>query len=84
MIESVEGKRGLPRHRPPYVAQIGIFGRPTLVHNVETVYWMPDPGEGSGRLCGARQGGHKGIRSYSVSGRVKARGRAGAGRNHRQ
>ena len=42
MIESVEGKRGLPRHRPPYVAQIGIFGRPTLVHNVETVYWMPE------------------------------------------
>ena len=40
MIESIEGKRGLPRHRPPYVAQVGIFGRPTLVHNIETLYWV--------------------------------------------
>ncbi len=72
MIESIEGKRGLPRHRPPYVAEVGLFGRPTLVHNVETVYWMPEI------LCHgaewfARQGkpGHKGVRSYSVSGRVR-------------
>jgi NADH:ubiquinone oxidoreductase subunit F (NADH-binding) len=42
MIESIEGKRGLPRHRPPYVAQVGIFDRPTLVNNVETLYWIPD------------------------------------------
>ena len=41
MIESIEGKRGLPRHRPPYVAQVGIFGRPTLVNNIETLYWVP-------------------------------------------
>ncbi len=40
MIESIEGKRGLPRHRPPYVAQVGLFGRPTLVHNIETLYWI--------------------------------------------
>ena len=42
MIELIEGKRGFPRHRPPYVAQVGLFGRPTLVHNVETVYWIRD------------------------------------------
>ena len=42
MIESIEGKRGLPRHRPPYVAQVGLFGRPTLVNNIETLYWLPD------------------------------------------
>ena len=42
MIESIEGKRGLPRHRPPYVAQVGLFGRPTLVNNVETLYWVPE------------------------------------------
>ena len=42
MIESIEGKRGLPRHRPPYVAQVGLFGRPTLEQNVETLYWMRD------------------------------------------
>ena len=42
MIESIEGKRGLPRHRPPYVAQVGVFGRPTLVQNVETLFWVRD------------------------------------------
>jgi formate dehydrogenase len=73
MIESIEGKRGLPRHRPPYVAEVGIFGKPTLVHNVETVYWMPEI-LSNGPLAFAALGkeGHKGIRSYSVSGRVKA------------
>jgi formate dehydrogenase len=75
MIDSVEGKRGLPRHRPPYVAQVGIFGRPTLVHNVETVYWMPPILE-HGAQWFASQGrqGHKGPRSYSVSGRVREPG----------
>ena len=72
MIESIEGKRGLPRHRPPYVAQDGIFGRPTLVNNVETLYWVPPILE-KGAAWFADQGtnGCKGLRSYSVSGRVK-------------
>ena len=75
MIESVEGKRGLPRHRPPYVAQVGIFGRPTLVHNVETVYWMPEIlAKGADWFAGEGKEGHKGLRSYSVSGRVKEPG----------
>ena len=75
MIESIEGKRGFPRHRPPYVAQVGLFGRPTLVHNVETVYWMPEILR-KGAAWFAEQGkpGHKGLRSYSVSGRVKCPG----------
>jgi formate dehydrogenase beta subunit len=75
MIESIEGKRGFPRHRPPYVAQVGLFGRPTLVHNVETVYWMPEILR-KGAAWFAEQGktGHKGLRSYSVSGRVKRPG----------
>ena len=72
MIESIEGKRGLPRHRPPYVAEVGIFGRPTLIQNVETVYWLRDIIE-KGPEWFARQGrnGAKGPRSFSVSGRVK-------------
>ena len=72
MIESIEGKRGLPRHRPPYVAQVGIFDRPTLVNNVETLYWIPKIVE-KGPEWFASQGtnGAKGLRSYSVSGRVK-------------
>jgi NADH:ubiquinone oxidoreductase subunit F (NADH-binding)/NADH:ubiquinone oxidoreductase subunit E len=75
MIESVEGKRGLPRHRPPYVAQVGIFGRPTLVHNVETLFWMPEIlAKGAKAFAALGKEGHKGIRSYSVSGRVKAPG----------
>jgi formate dehydrogenase len=75
MIESLEGKRGLPRHRPPYVAQVGLFGRPTLVNNVETLYWVRDIVE-RGPEWFAAQGRHgsKGLRSYSVSGRVKAPG----------
>ena len=75
MIESIEGKRGLPRHRPPYVAQVGLFGRPTLVHNVETVYWMPEIlAKGAGWFINEGREGHKGNRSYSVSGRVKKPG----------
>ena len=75
MIESIEGKRGLPRHRPPYVAQVGLFGRPTLVNNIETLYWLPDILD-KGPTWFAAQGinGAKGLRSYSVSGRVKRPG----------
>ena len=75
MIESIEGKRGLPRHRPPYVAEVGVFGRPTLVQNVETMYWVRDIVE-KGPEWFASQGrnGGKGLRSYSVSGRVKSPG----------
>jgi formate dehydrogenase len=72
MIESIEGKRGLPRHRPPYVAQVGLFGRPTLEQNVETLYWVRDIVE-KGAEWVTSQGRHdrKGFRSFSVSGRVK-------------
>ena len=75
LIESLEGKRGLPRHRPPYVAQNGVFGRPTLVHNVETVFWIREVLE-SGADWYLQQGvnGHTGSRAYSVSGRVHAPG----------
>ncbi|MBO6895975.1 MAG: NAD(P)H-dependent oxidoreductase subunit E [Shimia sp.] len=75
MIESIEGKRGLPRHRPPFVAQVGIFNRPTLVHNVETLYWVARiVREGAETLASVELNGRKGLRSYSVSGRVKAPG----------
>ncbi|MGA7231060.1 MAG: NAD(P)H-dependent oxidoreductase subunit E [Xanthobacteraceae bacterium] len=72
MIESIEGKRGLPRHRPPYVAQVGLFGRPTLEQNVETLFWVRDIVE-RGADFFTSQGRHerKGFRSFSVSGRVK-------------
>jgi formate dehydrogenase len=72
MIESIEGKRGLPRHRPPYVAQVGLFGRPTLEQNVETLYWIRDIVE-KGAAWMTSQGRHdrKGFRSFSVSGRVR-------------
>jgi formate dehydrogenase len=75
MLESIEGKRGYPRHRPPYAAQVGLFGRPTLINNVETLYWIRDIVE-KGPEWFARQGRHgsKGLRSYSVSGRVKEPG----------
>ncbi len=75
MIESIEGKRGLPRHRPPYVAQVGLFGRPTLVNNIETLYWVAAILD-KGPEWFASQGtnGSKGFRSYSVSGRVKQPG----------
>tara|TARA_B100001758_G_scaffold81011_1_gene68707 strand:- start:157 stop:975 length:819 start_codon:yes stop_codon:yes gene_type:complete len=72
MIESIEGKRGLPRHRPPFVAQVGIFGRPTLVNNIETLYWVSRVlREGPDILSGVEKNGRTGLRSYSVSGRVK-------------
>ncbi|WP_445810706.1 NAD(P)H-dependent oxidoreductase subunit E [Yoonia sp.] len=75
MIESIEGKRGLPRHRPPFVAQVGIFGRPTLVHNVETLLWVARVvREGPEVLSSTEKNGRKGLRSYSISGRVKTPG----------
>ncbi|TNF65022.1 MAG: NADH-quinone oxidoreductase subunit F [Rhodobacteraceae bacterium] len=71
MIESIEGKRGLPRHRPPFVAQVGIFDRPTLVHNVETLLWVARIcREGPEVLNTTEKNGRRGLRSYSVSGRV--------------
>src|SRR5258706_8334945 len=75
MIESIECKRGMPRLRPPYVAQVGLFGRPTLEHNMETVYWVREIVE-KGAKWFASQGrnGRKGLRSFSVSGRVKKPG----------
>ena len=72
MIESIEGKRGLPRHRPPYVSVNGIFGRPTLVNNIETLYWVPEIlKNGAAWFEDQGKNGCKGLRSYSVSGRVK-------------
>ncbi|WP_171173485.1 NAD(P)H-dependent oxidoreductase subunit E [Ruegeria sp. HKCCD8929] len=71
MIESIEGKKGLPRHRPPFVAQVGVFDRPTLVHNVETLYWVAKVcREGPEVLNSVEKNGRTGLRSYSVSGRV--------------
>jgi formate dehydrogenase len=75
MIESIEGKRGMPRLRPPYVAQVGLFGRPTLEHNMETLYWVRDIVEkGPEWFAGQGRHGRKGLRSFSVSGRVKKPG----------
>ena len=75
MIESIEGKRGMPRLRPPYVAQVGLFGRPTLEHNMETLYWVRDIVEkGAGWFAGQGRNGRKGLRSFSVSGRVEKPG----------
>ena len=72
MIESIEGKRGLPRHRPPFVAAVGIHNRPTLVHNVETLLWVARiVREGPECLNAVEHNGRRGLRSYSVSGRVK-------------
>jgi formate dehydrogenase beta subunit len=72
MIESIEGKRGLPRHRPPYVAQVGLFGRPTLEQNVETLFWVRDIVEkGPEWFASHGRRERKGLRSFSVSGRVK-------------
>jgi formate dehydrogenase len=71
MIESIEGKRGMPRLRPPYVAQVGLFGRPTLEHNCETLFWVRDVIEkGSEWFDSQGRNGRKGVRSFSVSGRV--------------
>ena len=72
MIESIEGKRGMPRLRPPYVAQVGLFGRPTLEHNFETLYWVRELLErGASWFASQGRNGRKGLRSFSVSGRVK-------------
>lgn len=72
MIESIEGKRGLPRHRPPYIAEVGVFGRPTLNNNVETLYWVPKILEHGVEWFHAQgKPDHPGMRSWSVSGRVK-------------
>lgn len=75
MLESIEGKRGLPRHRPPYIAEFGLFGRPTLNHNVETLWWVRDIVEKGGAwFKNLGKPGHPGVRSWSVSGRVKNAG----------
>jgi formate dehydrogenase len=75
MIESIEGKRGEPRMRPPYIAQVGLFGRPTLEHNFETLYWVRDiVQKGPEWFSGFGRHGRKGLRSFSVSGRVKKPG----------
>ncbi len=72
MIESIEGKRGLPRHRPPFAAQIGLFGLPTLIHNVETLYWVRDIlQKGASSFSAQGLNGRTGMRSFSVSGQVK-------------
>jgi NADH:ubiquinone oxidoreductase subunit F (NADH-binding)/NADH:ubiquinone oxidoreductase subunit E len=75
MIESIEGKRGEPRLRPPYVAQVGLFGRPTLEHNMETLHWVREILEkGPAWFTGHGRHGRKGLRSFSVSGRVNTPG----------
>jgi formate dehydrogenase len=75
MIESIEGKRGMPRLRPPYVAQIGLFGRPTLEHNMETLYWIRELLEkGADWFTSFGRNGRTGLRSFSVSGRVRKPG----------
>ena len=75
MIESIEGKRGMPRLRPPYVAQVGLFGRPTLEHNFETLFWVRELLEKGGAWFAAHgRHGRKGLRSFSVSGRVREPG----------
>ena len=75
MIESIEGKRGEPRMRPPYVAQVGLFNRPTLEHNMETLHWVRDILEkGPDWFAGQGRHGRKGLRSFSVSGRVRKPG----------
>ena len=75
MIESIEGKRGMPRLRPPYVAQVGLFGRPTLEHNMETLFWVRDIIEkGAEWFASQGRNGRKGLRSFSVSGRVNKPG----------
>src|SRR5215216_1367854 len=75
MIESIEGKRGMPRLRPPYVAQVGLFGRPTLEHNFETLHWVREIVErGAAWFSGQGRNGRQGLRSFSVSGRVREPG----------
>ncbi len=75
MLESLEGKRGLPRHKPPFPAQVGLFGRPTLIHNVETLYWIRDlVQKGPDWFSSQGRNGSKGFRTFSVSGRVRQPG----------
>jgi formate dehydrogenase len=75
MIESIEGKRGMPRLRPPYVAQVGLFGRPTLEHNMETLFWVREILERGGEWFASQgRNARKGLRSFSVSGRVRTPG----------
>ena len=75
MLESIEGKRGLPRQRPPFPAQVGLFGRPTLCNNIETLYWVRDIVErGADWFTGHGRNGRKGLRTFSVSGRVREPG----------
>jgi formate dehydrogenase len=75
MLESIEGKRGLPRHKPPFPSQVGLFGRPTLINNVETLFWVRDIVEnGPDWFSGQGRNGRKGLRTFSVSGRVREPG----------
>ncbi len=75
MIESIEGKRGMPRLRPPYIAERGLFDRPTLEHNMETLYWVPEIlDKGADWFLSHGRNGRQGLRSYSVSGRVNSPG----------
>jgi formate dehydrogenase len=75
MLESIEGKRGLPRHKPPFPSQVGLFGRPTLINNVETLWWVRDIVEkGPESFAAQGRNGRKGLRTFSVSGRVKSPG----------
>jgi formate dehydrogenase len=75
MLESIEGKRGEPRMRPPYIAEVGLFGRPTLEHNLETLHWVRDIVErGPGWFAGFGRHGRRGLRSFCVSGRVREPG----------
>ncbi|MGB0844327.1 MAG: NAD(P)H-dependent oxidoreductase subunit E, partial [Alphaproteobacteria bacterium] len=72
MLESIEGKRGIPRHKPPYPTQVGLFGLPTLIHNVETLHWVPEIiTKGADWFASHGENGRKGLRSFSVSGHVK-------------
>src|SRR5258708_22157993 len=75
MLESIEGRRGLPRHKPPFPSQVGLFGRPTLINNVETLFWVRDIVEkGPAWFTGEGRNGRQGLRTFSVSGRVKQPG----------
>jgi formate dehydrogenase len=75
MLESIEGKRGLPRHKPPFPFQVGLFGQPTLINNIETLFWVRDLIEkGAAWWTSHGRNGRTGLRSFSVSGRVKEPG----------
>jgi formate dehydrogenase len=77
LLESLEGRRGYPRHKPPFPGEHGLFGRPTLIHNVETLWWLPDifsDSDGAARYAGQGRRGRVGLRFFSVSGRVREPG----------